>query len=330
MKFRTEVELPECKTKMGYRDHSMMIGSCFAENIGLYLQERCLPVIVNPFGILYNPLSIANCLEQLMSRKIFNVDDLFCWNGLYHSFAHHGRFSGSDQEEVLKEINSQTAFASKHLSTASHLFITFGTSWVYQLEQSGHVVSNCHKLPGTMFSHSRLSVDRITEIWIPLIDKLKVFNPKLHLVFTVSPIRHLKDGAHENQLSKATLLLAIEKLISINLKELITYFPSYEIMMDELRDYRFYATDMTHLSGAAIDFVREKFAATFLDQEAQPIVNEIEKLLPALEHKPFNPLEPGYRSFIETHIGRMDQLQSKYPFVDFSGVFKKFHEKRIK
>ena len=328
MKFRTEVELPEFKKKMGYRHPSLMIGSCFAENIGDFLQERCLPIMVNPFGILYNPFSIANCLELLMTQKVFTEQDLFFSGGLYHSFSHHSRFSGSDSSLVLEQINSRSAEALNCLINASHLFITFGTSWVFQHKQSGRVVSNCHKLPAATFNHKRLTVDQITEIWTPVIEQLRIVNPKLQLVFTVSPIRHLKDGAHENQLSKSALLLAIESLISNYGNELIIYFPSYEIILDELRDYRFYATDMTHLSETATAFIREKFSETILDDETHSIINETDKLISAINHKPFNPQDSGYLSFLESQSGKLEQLQNKYPFVDFNPLVKKFREKK--
>ena len=330
IKFRTEVELPGFKKKMSYRYKSLMIGSCFAENIGNYLQERCLPVIVNPFGILYNPLSIANCLELLLSRKIFTDQDLFFSNGLYNSFSHHSRYSGSDSAKVLEQINSEATKAQDILNNATHLFITFGTSWVFQHKQTGKVVSNCHKLPSATFSHTRLSVNQITEIWIPVIEQLRIINPKIQLVFTVSPIRHLKDGAHENQLSKSTLLLAIEALILNYGNKLITYFPSYEIILDELRDYRYYATDMTHLSDLAMDFIREKFVETIVDSESQLIINEVDKFIQALNHRPFNPRETSYISFIDTQLGKIDQLLIKYPFIDLKTIIRKFHEKKIR
>ena len=329
IQFRTEVELPEFKKKVSYRHHSLMMGSCFAENIGIYLQERCLPIVINPFGILYNPFSVAFCLEILMTGKIFTEYDLFHSNGLFHSFSHHSRFSGPDSGKVLERINMLASEAATRLNSASHLFITFGTSWVFEHKQSGHVVSNCHKLPATLFNHNRLSVKQVTDTWIPLIENIKRINPDLHVVFTVSPIRHLKDGAHENQLSKSTLLLAIEGLISTFGNELISYFPSYEIILDELRDYRFYGADMTHLSELSIEFIREKFIETILEQEAGLISNEAGKLLQALQHKPFNPYEEAYKSFLKTQFAKLEQLQNKYPNVDFQKLYGKFHEKII-
>ena len=327
IKFSTEVELPKIVKKLGYRHQSMMIGSCFAENIGTYLQELCFPIMVNPFGILYNPVSIANSLDMLLSSKNFTKQDLFYSNGVYKSFSHHSRFSGSDLANTLEIINKQTAEASGILRKCHHLFITFGTSWVFKHKTNGIVVSNCHKLPAATFERYRLSVSQITETWIPLIDKMRSINPDLHLIFTVSPIRHLKDGAHENQLSKSTLLLAIDELTSKYGDEIISYFPSYELLLDELRDYRFYAADMNHPSEVAIDFIREKFVATILDNEAIAFSAELGKILPALKHKTLNNTDNSYVLFIENQIEKTKQLQIKYPFIDLENIRKKLHEK---
>ncbi len=327
IKFRTEVELPEFKKKMGYRHQSMMIGSCFAENIGTYLQEFCFPIMVNPFGILYNPISIANSLNFLLSGKKFAEQDLFYSNGLYNSFSHHSRFSGTDPHSTLSRINTQTDEASGILKNCHHLFITFGTSWVFEHKVKKVVVSNCHKLPAATFDRYRLSVSQITETWIPLIDQIRSNNSDLHLIFTVSPIRHLKDGAHENQMSKSTLLLAIDELTTHFGPEIISYFPSYELVLDELRDYRFYASDMTHPSEVAIRFLQEKFAATILDKEALAVSAELDKILPALKHKSLNSNDNNYKSYIENQIEKINQLQIKYPFTDLEKVKKKLREK---
>lgn len=329
IKFRTETEIPEFSKKMGYRHQSLMIGSCFAENIGIWLQDRCLPVVVNPFGILYNPISIANCLNLLITEKIFTNQELFFSNGVYNSFYHHSRFSESDPVKMVEQINRQAAEAYKTLKNSGHLFITFGTSWVFEHKMSGDIVSNCHKVPAATFNRYRLTVNQITDLWIPLIGAMKQLNPNLHLIFTVSPIRHLKDGAHENQLSKSTLLLAIDALISHFGKEVISYFPSYELLLDELRDYRFYAADMTHLSEIAIDFIRDKFVAAIIDSEANAILYEVDKILTALNHRPKNPENAGYVSFIGNQKEKLDQLQIKYPFIQFNGVNKKFNKKRV-
>ena len=328
IKLQTEVDLPDFKRKMGYRHRSVMMGSCFAENIGIYLQDLCFPVTVNPFGILYNPVSIANSLGFLIDRKVFTEQDLFYSNGLYNSFSHHSRFSGPDPLNVLRNINQLAHDASDDLVKCHQLFITFGTSWVFKHKTTGAVVSNCHKLPASVFERFRLSVNQITAVWIPVIEQLRRINPELQLVFTVSPIRHLKDGAHENQLSKSTLLLAIDELISKFGQEVTAYFPSYELMLDELRDYRFYAADMTHPGEIALEIIREKFVETIMDSEARAVSAEIGKMLPSLKHRPLNNNEPGYVSFVEKQIERVFNLQQKYPFIDMKVLIKKFSEKR--
>ena len=327
IKFRTEVELPELSKKLSYRHQSMMVGSCFAESIGFWLEDHSFPVMINPFGILYNPISIANCLEMLISRKVFTGKDLFFANGMYNSFTHHSRFSDGDREKTLEQMNSLANVASGALKDSSHLFITFGTSWVFQHKINGEIVSNCHKLSAATFNRYRLTVEQITGRWIPLLVQLRQMNPNLHLVFTVSPIRHLKDGAHENQLSKSTLLLGIEALRTHFGNDLISYFPSYELLLDELRDYRFYAPDMTHLSDVAIDFIREKFMTGIIDQEARNIVNDVDKILLALNHRPRNSDDAGYITFIGQQLEKLDQLKMKYPFADFSRMTRKFNKK---
>jgi hypothetical protein len=327
IKLKTEVDLPLFRKKMGYRHPSMMIGSCFAENIGDQLHERCLPTTVNPFGILYNPVSIANSLAILLENKEFTSQDLFFHENLYHSFAHHGKFSRPDQQEMLDLINAKTIEASKVLKNCSHLFITFGTSWVFRHKESGKVVSNCHKLPGTLFDQYRLQVAQITEIWIPLLQQLFKLNPNLHIVFTVSPIRHLKDGAHNNQLSKSVLLLAIDDLSTHFGSELISYFPAYEQLLDELRDYRFYASDLTHPSDVAIEMIREKFETSFFDQEAKSISSEVIKLVEATRHRPQNFNNIGFQSFIMKNIEIAHQIQNKYPFIDVERIVNNLNEK---
>lgn len=328
IKLRTEVDLPPFKTKMGYRHHTVMMGSCFTENIGNWLQKLCFPVTVNPFGILYNPASVANSLNLLISGKVFSGQDLFFFNGLYNSFSHHSRFSHPDSQTALSMINAEARRAADDLTKCKHLFITLGTAWVFKHRTLGEVVSNCHKLPASTFERYRLSVNEIVALWTDKIDKLLVMNPDLHVIFTVSPIRHLKDGAHENQLSKSTLLLSVDAIISHYGNKVISYFPSYELLLDELRDYRFYAPDMTHLNETALEFIREKFAGSVIDAEALSISAELEKMLPALEHRPFNKNEPGYGIFIEKQLEKINNIQNKYPFVDMKMLIEKFCEKR--
>ena len=227
MELYTRILLPKARFSFSYEDRVVMMGSCFAENIGRKLEENKFSVDINPFGTLYNPAS----------------GDLFQHEGIYHSFTHHSRFSAPSEEECLGHINSRLSESSDFLRKATRLVITLGTAFVYRLKSDGRIVSNCHKLPEKMFDRQRLSTQEIVEDWKPLLLALWEQNPALKILFTVSPIRHWKDGAHENQLSKATLLLATDALQK-DYPDRIAYFPAYEILMDELRDYRFYADDI--------------------------------------------------------------------------------------
>lgn len=307
----------------------MMMGSCFAESIGTKLQELCFPIDVNPFGILYNPVSIANSLEILLSGNLFREEDLFYANGLWNSFYHHSRFSKTDKQECQVEINDKISKAFTTLRESNLLFVTFGTSWVFEDKNSRQIVSNCHKLPASTFNHYRLTSAQIVNSWILLIEKIFDINLVIQLVFTVSPIRHLKDGEHENQLSKATLLIAVDELSKHFGKERISYFPSYEIVLDELRDYRFYASDMVHLNEVAIHIIREKFASVFIDPEEIKIAAEIEKIRQALNHKSSHPGEKDYQLFIENQIERTLQLQIKYPILNLNIILNGLYLKRV-
>ena len=327
IKLKTEVVLPVFRKKVDYRHQTMMMGSCFAENIGNSLLELCFPITVNPFGILYNPVSIANSLNILLENKVFTGQDLFFYENQYHSFSHHGKFSGTDQIKVLDLINDKIKEGFDALKGCSHLFITFGTSWVFQHKETGKVVSNCHKLPGKLFDHYRLEVAQITEIWVQVIKQMVKINPNFHIVFTVSPIRHLKDGLHENQLSKSTLLLAIDKLVTEFGADLVSYFPSYEILLDELRDYRYYASDLTHPSDLAIELIREKFETALFDQEAKAISSEMVKLVQANKHRSQNFNNIGFQVFIKNNIEIVQQIQNKYPFIDVGRLIKNLTEK---
>ena len=239
-------------------DAVVSLGSCFADEIATRMQEGGFRVEANPFGTLYNPASVAMALERLIDDREIGMGDMVQHEGLWHSWHHHGSFSRPTAEECLAACNSRIHQAHRALAEARLLIITFGTAYVY--EREGGVVANCHKLPPQSFSRRRMTVDEIVSLWRPLLQKLQVFTPNLYMLFTVSPIRHLADGAHGNQLSKSTLLLAVDELVSLfTFHFSLSYFSSYEIVLDELRDYRFYGSDMTHPSPLAIDIVWERF-----------------------------------------------------------------------
>jgi hypothetical protein len=297
MKFRTEFTIPPAEFQLSHPDKIMMMGSCFVENISPKMLQSGFPVDVNPFGILYNPVSIANSLYGLIKPEIHTPETLFLHQGVYHSFAHHSRFSGTNAEQVSEQINIRINQSSGFLKEANLLILTFGTATVYRLLSSGETVSNCHKLPARLFREERLDVRTITQQWNKLIGKLHSVNPDLRILFTVSPIRHWKNGAHENQLNKAILLLATDELTKANNR--CYYFPSYEIMMDDLRDYRFYAEDMIHPGRQAIDYLWEKFSLLYFDLKTRKIIREWENVQQALNHRPFNPETKEYQEFKE-------------------------------
>ena len=250
----TPVIAPQMPFSVDYSTGIVSLGSCFADEIGDRLQEADFHVEQNPFGALYNPASIAAAVRRLMEDRPIGMEDLVEHEGLWHSWHHHGSFSRSTAEETLAACNDRLHQAHEALKEASLLMVTFGTAWVF--EREGGIVANCHKLPPQMFVRRRMTVEEIVALWQPLLQELAAYYPKLNVLFTVSPIRHLADGAHGNQLSKSALLLAVNELVG---NARCHYFPSYEIVLDELRDYRFFDEKMTHPTPLAVDVVWERF-----------------------------------------------------------------------
>ncbi len=254
----TPVPVPKPPFRVDFSTGIVCLGSCFADEVGGRLQMADFHVEVNPYGPLYNPASVASALRRLVEDREVDESDLVLHEGLWHSWHHHGRFSRSSAEECLAVCNERIHQAHRALGEASLLMITFGSAWIF--EREGQVVANCHKLPSAEFVRRRMSVEEVVALWKPLLETLQVYYPTLNILFTVSPIRHMADGAHGNQLSKSTLLLAIDQLITHSPKlKTLSYFPAYEIVLDELRDYRFYDADMAHPSSLAVDVVWERF-----------------------------------------------------------------------
>ena len=337
MKLTTPIDIPVSPWHIGYEDHILLLGSCFADEMAKQMQERYLSVVSNPFGTLYNPLSIANAINLPMEignnqSQITSLPSgwrialtwqseqpeqrgaslqpersgvgfpIFNYNGLYHSMYHHGSFSRPTREETEQAVLASIEAMQKALNEASVIIVTFGTAWVYEMPadplnpSSSHpfIVANCHKLPDSYFTRRRLTVEEIVAAWEPIIARY----PDKHWLFTVSPIRHIKDGLHENQLSKATLLMAIDQLT--NTQSQITslpsregsgvgfYFPSYELLLDELRDYRFYAEDLVHPSATAVKYIWERFVQTFCTPQTQNELNLKHKQWKATQHRPLH------------------------------------------
>jgi len=327
MSFTTEINIPEFPSKFDYSKSMMFMGSCFSENIGQKLIELKFPVDLNPFGILYNPQSIANSLKLLIDKQEFFEYDLFQDQGLWNSFYHHSSFSDVDIEAVLKAINSRIETSHQFLKDADFLILTFGTAWAYMLENSKQVVSNCHKVPAEHFNRIRLGVHEIVEAYRSLLEELWAFNPKLKIVFTVSPIRHWKDGAIENQVSKATLILAIDQLRKTFDEKVCSYFPAYELMMDELRDYRYYAADMLHLSDVAINYIFERFQMAMISQDSVLFSKSIAKIRKSMQHRPFNINSEEYRKFLEANIQEISKLAFNFPDINLEKELAHFEKK---
>ncbi|MDD4968664.1 MAG: GSCFA domain-containing protein [Paludibacter sp.] len=311
--FQTRVEIPVSEFKISFEDNIMSLGSCFAENIGKKMKDVCFEADINPFGVLFNPVSICNSLEILLHDKIFTKEDIFEYKSLWQSFSHSSLFSDSTAEGCLSKINDRLNDARTFLGKANILLITFGTAWVFEDKKSGRVVSNCHKLPAGEFIRRRLTVEEIVADYTLLINKLQSVLPALTIIFSVSPVRHWKDGAHDNNISKSTLLLAIDELQTKLQK--VHYFPAYEIQMDELRDYRFYAPDMLHPSDVAVDYIWNRFSETYFSRQTEALKKRLEQLKSDLTHRPMHPDSIEYVKFLDKTEKRREDLIHEFPFL---------------
>lgn len=309
--FRTIVKVEKAESLIEVDSGVMFMGSCFASNIGQYLAGNRFPALINPYGVLYNPMSISMAFQGIMNNRTVKESELVNLNGLWHSFNHHGSFSNPDPECVVSSINKATDYAHKFLKSAGFLFVTFGTANVYALREGDKVVANCHKFPDSLFNRYLLNVDEIVDEWKELIVQLRVFNPMLNVVFTVSPVRHWRDGAHGNQVSKATLLLAIHKLAT--LFEKVWYFPAYEIVLDELRDYRFYDPEMLQPNSQAVEYIWRRFTESHFSEQARLFCREVDKIIRARNHRPSGHNLPAHKLFLQQMLELTQSLAQRYP-----------------
>lgn len=323
--FRTIVDTPKYKWKLDHQNKVVLVGSCFSENIGERLEQFKFDIDINPTGIVYNPISVMNSLKLIMEQHTFTEDDLFEHNQHWHSWYHHSRFSAPSSEEALFKINQRITQSHQQLQNADYLFVTFGTSWVYQLLSNGMVVSNCHKVAASSFKRYQLTVAEIIADWKELLIDLWALNPKLKILFTVSPIRHWKDGATQNQLSKATLLLAINRLKQGFGTEKVDYFPSYEIMLDDLRDYRFYASDMLHPSEVAVNYIWQRFKESLIQPSSINLMPTIEKFVRAANHRPVNAASEQHQKFVSKQLKKIEQFTTQHPHINFEREIAQFN-----
>ncbi len=314
-------------TKINHRQKLLLIGSCFTENMGAKLKLHKFDVLENPNGILFNPISITKSITSYIDNNQYTAADLFYQNEYWNSWEHHSRFSHPDQELCLQGINQSQQSAHYFLKNTDWLLLTLGSAFAYTLNFSapgtadgvagaeGGLVANCHKVPTDKFNKKLLSADEITSALQEMLTAVKAVNPKIKIIFTISPVRHLRDGFVENNRSKATLIQAVHALIEK--EEDRFYFPAYELVIDDLRDYRFYAEDMVHPNYAATNYVWEKFVAACIDEPTQKLMEEINTINAAKSHKPFHPTSRQHKKFLQTNLEKVNQLNCQYPYINF-------------
>jgi len=316
MHFTTQIPITKGNLPIDYNSRIVSLGSCFAVNIGHKFDYFKLRNTTNPFGILFHPLALEKFIGFAVNQKTFTEADIFFSNERWHCFDAHSDMSSTSKEELLANLNAATASAHAEIKSATHLIITLGTAWVYRETASGNLVANCHKVPQKQFTKELLSVQAIEESLARIMSLVNQINPAAHIIFTVSPVRHIKDGFTENQWSKANLISAL--LTTVN-RELSTcsYFPSYEIMMDELRDYRFYAQDMIHPNQTAIDYIWERFTEAWITTEAQQTMKLADTIQKGLQHRSFNPDSQQHRDFLAKLSDKIAALQKHHPQITF-------------
>jgi len=314
MDFRTEIKVEGSSSKINYGTPVMFAGSCFAVEVADMMKEGLLPVFSNPSGVLYNPASVAGMLRNLISGKVYTEADLWFHNNKWLSFSHSTDFSSDNRESCLAKINNMIE-PIQFLQKGEFLFVTFGTARVFRRADTGEIVSNCHKIPSSFFTREMLTVDNIVEDWTLLLNELNRFNPSLKVVFTVSPVRHWKDGAHGNQISKSVLLLAVEELQKHSVRP--AYFQSYELVMDDLRDYRFYNSDMLHPSPLAIEYIWDKFTGAYFDKTTLSLYNEISSITRASRHRIMGDSKAEITEFSETMLKKISEIEKRSPSTDF-------------
>lgn len=342
MDFMLDINIPTPPVTINYREPVMLTGSCFTEHIGNSLQELKFSVLQNPNGILFDPASVAASLVSYVQNKQYTAADLFYLNEVWQSWQHHGRFSHIDQQTVLQNINVSQERAHNFLKRARWLIITLGSSFSYRLTDQApavtHVgvnipstlgskdeaVANCHRAPGQWFRKHLMTIEEINGVLDNSLYQVFKFNPDLRVIFTVSPVRHIRDGVVDNNRSKARLIEVVHHLV--NKFDRLYYFPAYELVIDVLRDYRFYDVDMVHPNYPATSFVLEKFMKHYTDAEAQLVAAEVHKIVIARKHKAFHPDTEAHKRFLKAHLDKAKELQEKYTFLNLQDEINYFNQ----
>lgn len=330
MDLMLNIDLKKLPEPITYQDKILLMGSCFTEHIGNALEELKFSVLQNPNGILFDPISVCRSLVSYIQNKKYLTTDLFQLNEVWHSWQHHSRFSNIDVQEAVRIINESQQRAHEFLKQADWIIITLGSSFCYQLTNlagssktspspfmergQGGEVANCHRAPAQWFNKHLLEIQEIISMMEDCYQQLLRFNPKLKIIFTVSPVRHIRDGVVENNRSKARLIESVHHLV--NKFDSLYYFPAYELVIDVLRDYRFYDVDLVHPNYMATEFVLEKFAETSIDEASQELMKEVKDIVIARKHKAFQPATNAHRQFLKTYFEKTKLLQEKCPFLD--------------
>jgi hypothetical protein len=318
MQFRTQIPISKSNHPLDYNSKIVSLGSCFAENMGDKFQYFKFQNTINPFGIIFNPVSIEKIIQKAINTALLTEKDIFFHNERWHCFDVHSDLSNSNKEELLVSLNDLIKSSYQHLTESTHFIITYGTSWVYRNIESDSIVANCHKVPQKQFKKELLSVAEIEKSVANTIKLIHAVNPNCTIIFTISPVRHIKDGFVENQVSKSNLISALYSVLHLPSSGMKgAYFPSYEIIMDELRDYRFYTEDMLHPNQVAIDYIWKRFQETTISETAFATMDEVESIQKSLSHKPFNPDSESHLKFETKVREKITKLESQYSFMKF-------------
>ena len=342
MQFTTKIPVQNTRFPIDYDSKILLLGSCFAENIGKKFDYFKFQSTTNPFGIIFNAVSLEKLIRRAVENKKFTEKDIFFHNELWHCYEAHSELSSPDKQDFLSKLNIVLAATNQQISSLTHCIITLGTSWVYRNIESNEIVANCHKVPQKQFTKELLSISQTEESLQNIVSLIHSVNPNCNFIFTVSPVRHIKDGFVENTLSKAHLITAIHSVLNQKFStslELTTqiqqrtidsiqtpitqnpspliYFPAFEIMMDELRDYRYYAEDMLHPNAIAIAYIWEQFVGSTCTEETKSIMNEIDTIQKSLAHKPFNAETESHQKFLVKLHQKIKEFKQLHPNIDF-------------
>ena len=316
MNLQTHIAFPkEARPRIDYQSKLLLLGSCFSKHIGDQLSYFKFQVVQNPLGILFHPKAIERLITSAISKKEYGEKDIFMHNERWHSFDAHSELSALSKNNVLSNLNLAIEKTGNQLVQATHLIITLGTAWVYRHIESDRIVANCHKVPNKHFLKELLSVDAITESLSAIIALVSNINPKVTIIFTVSPVRHLKEGVVENLRSKSHLITGLHRVIDA--EDRVFYFPSYELMMDELRDYRFYAGDMIHPNETAIQYIWNTFERVWISKLELAIMSQVDAVQKRLNHTPFHPKSEEHRLFLERLSEDIKSLEQRLPLASF-------------